>query len=301
MPSETVHTLLAGLIDYAGLFPPAALNMGAAIREFSRRHRGKDSWILGRFVVPIARLDEFEMAARRSLPRDPSVKPWSLSVLVEGDLEVVRRRIAAFNRTHAPAQAGRAAISAVELQASDAGDVAQAARAFDGLEIYYEFPLESDPGRLMAAVAASGGRAKIRTGGITPEAFPDTAALMRFLHAAVRSSVAFKATAGLHHPLRGEYRVTYEDDSPTAVMHGFLNLFLAAIWLQEGEIDETEVYDLLEERSSAAIAFSDDEVAWRDHRLDHEVLAEARRKFAVSYGSCSFSEPVRDMRVLKLL
>ena len=30
MPTQSLHTLLSGLVDYAGLFPPARLDMPAA-------------------------------------------------------------------------------------------------------------------------------------------------------------------------------------------------------------------------------------------------------------------------------
>lgn len=297
MPSKTIHALLSGFIDYAGLFPPAELEMTAAVGEFARQHRGKDAWMLRRFVVPVARLDEFERTARKRLPQRPSRRPWALSVLAGSDLAENRGRIDAFNRAHL----GRAVIASVELEPADAEAIARAARVFEGLEIFYELPYGSDPGPLMAAVAAFGGRVKIRTGGTTADAIPTSAEVIRFLRAAGRAGISFKATAGLHHPLRGEYPLTSEAGAPKATLHGFLNVVLAAAWMKAAGLGDAETEELLEERSRTALAFDDGEVRWRDHRLSRGVIAEVRRQFALSCGSCSFKEPVRDLRALKML
>ena len=66
-----------GLIDYAGLFPPAALAMDDAVGRYARpTGAGRDAWMLGRFIVPASRLGEFEQrrgvaAGRPGRRRDP--------------------------------------------------------------------------------------------------------------------------------------------------------------------------------------------------------------------------------------
>ena len=69
--------LLDGLIDYAGLFPPAALSMPAAVAAYARYVIGTDRAMLGRFVVPAARLADFT-AAVDALPHGaPTPRaPW---------------------------------------------------------------------------------------------------------------------------------------------------------------------------------------------------------------------------------
>src|ERR1017187_4794564 len=73
-----------------------------------------------------------------------------------------------------------------------------------------------------------GGFAKVRTGGLTPETIPSSEALADFLGEAASRHIAFKATAGLHHPIRSLHPLTYAPDSPCATMHGFVNVFVAA-------------------------------------------------------------------------
>ena len=133
-----------------------------------------------------------------------------------------------------------------------------------------------------------------------PDAFPTTSDLLRFLRGCVRGRLPFKATAGLHHPLRAEYRLTYAPDSPTGVMFGFLNLFLATAFLRAG-LTETEAARLLEERSPDAFQIDEDGISWQGHRLDLEALRDARRLAVVSFGSCSFTEPIGDLEALHLL
>ena len=300
MPGQLPPALLHELIDYAGLFPPAKLDMPSAVEEFARHRRSADAWMLARFVVPAARLDPFEAAAGEHLPRREGAAPWRLSVLPGDDLEGARRRIDAFNAAHGEADTGLAVVDAVEYKPAGEEDIARAARLFSDLEVYFELPHGDDPSSLMAVVARHRGRAKIRSGGVTADAFPTAAQVARFLAAARRAGIPLKATAGLHHPLRGEYRLTYEDGSPSGSMHGFLNVFLAAAWARAG-LAEGDLVTLLEERDPAAFTFAADRVGWRGHNLDFDTIRAAREQFALSFGSCSFAEPVEDLRRLELL
>ena len=141
----------------------------------------------------------------------------------------------------------------------------------------------------------------MRTGGVTPAAFPTTADLLRFLRAAVAAGVPFKATAGLHHPIRARYRLTYEPDSPSGTMYGFLNLFLAAAFLRQG-MGDADATRLLEETDATSLEFDrEGGVTWRGHRLDADALVEAHARGLGSFGSCSFEEPLGDLASLHLI
>jgi hypothetical protein len=269
--------------------------MEPAVVEFARQRRTEEAWILARFVVPAARLEEMETAMGRH--RTTFDGNWPISALVGGDLGAAREQIDAFNARNE----GRARVESLEYKPTDEADIAAAARAFDGYEIFFELAHGTDLAPKMARVAEHGGAAKIRTGGITPEAFPSVADTAAFIEAAHAAKIPFKATAGLHHPLRGAYRLTYEDGSPRGTMHGFLNLFLTAALVHHGAIDSTNAKELLGERSAGALDFSPAGVAWQGFRLSSDDLASARRDFVRSYGSCSFQEPVDDLKSLHLL
>ncbi|MGH7585200.1 MAG: hypothetical protein ACREMH_03040 [Gemmatimonadales bacterium] len=288
---SSLRTLLAGLIDYAGLFPPAGLPMEQAVANYASYLRGEDRWALGRFIVPAGRLGEFSEAASGVLPA--AGEPWRLSALVGsnagGEVEAARR----FNARRAPA--GGALVDTLEGKADRAEGVkALSAAAAPEFTLFVEIPVDNDPLPLVAAIVSAGARAKIRTGGVTVDAFPPSGAVVRFLVACVRQPVAFKATAGLHHPIRGDYPLTYALDAHRGTMYGYLNLLLAAALLQSGG-GIAQVENLLEETRLESFAFEEDGVAWRDTRIPNDVLARIRG-LALGIGSCSFDEPLDDLR-----
>lgn len=289
---NALETLLDGLVDYAGLFPPASLPMDAAVRNYAAYRTSERRGMLARFVLPVARLDEFVREASALAPSD-DVGPWPLSVLAApGDTAA----IAAFNGTHD----ARWVIDMVEAKASTVDEVHALAAAFGGLTVYVEIPVAEDPTALVQAIGTTHLRAKIRTGGVTPDAFPAPAAVLRFLAECVQRQVPFKATAGLHHPLRGEYALTYAPDAERGTMYGFLNVFLAATLLHAGHAPAT-LLELLEERDAAAIVADANGISWRGLHASAAQVAQARARFAGSFGSCSFEEPVQDLAALRLL
>lgn len=142
--------------------------------------------------------------------------------------------------------------------------------------------------------------AKVRTGGLTREAIPATGDIADFLATAASRRLPFKATAGLHHPVRSMRALTYAPDSPRAMMHGFLNVFVAAAFAWHGAERKT-IQEVLEETEAEAFAFSAKALEWRGRTLSTEQIVDARQNFAHSFGSCSFEEPIGDLRALELL
>src|ERR1700704_6016705 len=66
--SRALNTLLEGVIDYAGLFPPANLSMADAVAEYLELLNGPNSWLVTRFICPTARLEELadELEAQKA-------------------------------------------------------------------------------------------------------------------------------------------------------------------------------------------------------------------------------------------
>ncbi|HRQ77183.1 MAG TPA: hypothetical protein PLY94_01170 [Gemmatimonadaceae bacterium] len=287
---SALSTLLDGLVDYAGLFPPAALPMDAAVRNYAAYRAGAQRGMLARFVLPAARLDEF---VREASALEPDGSAWPLSVLAgPGDAPA----IGAFNRAHG----ARWLVDTIEAKATTADDVAALAAAFGRLTVYVEIPVDDALSTLVQAIAQANLRAKIRTGGVTRDAFPAPEAVLRFLAECTQRQVPFKATAGLHHPLRGEYPLTYAPDAERGTMYGFLNVFLAATLLHAGHAPAT-LLGLIEERDAAAIVADANGISWRGLHASAAQVAQARARFAGSFGSCSFEEPVQDLAALQLL
>jgi hypothetical protein len=248
MLARSTQTLLAKLIDYAGLFPPAALSMEQALANYRRYREGEHAWMLGRFVVPAARASE--------VPEDVPVSVIGVDEIKAETEEDVHR---------------------IGLERRRPG----------GWPLYVEIT-DID---LIEHISMHGLRAKIRTGGLTPDAFPSSVDIANFMRKCASWGVAFKATAGLHHPLRCVRPLTYEPSAPTGTMHGFVNVFMAAAILPRAEA-------ILDEDDAGAFAFDDDTASWRGHAVLTDDLARLRENFAISFGSCSFEEPVQDLKEL---
>ena len=289
--TEAIRTLLAESVDYAGLFPPAGLGMAEAVAEYARHRGERDAWMLGRFVLPAMRLDEWSAAA----PADVEGWRWPLSVLAQTFEGTLRRTIDAFNAR----ERQRAVIDTAEVRATTPREVPNAALA-GNVAIFVEIPVAEDPARLVDAIAGSGVRAKIRTGGVTAESFPTAAQVARFIVRCVERDVSFKATAGLHHPLRAEYRLTYGENPPSGTMFGFLNVLLATALAREG-MREKDLVAALEERDAESITLGAESLNWRGRALDLGTLRATRTRSMTGFGSCSFREPVDDLRALRLL
>jgi hypothetical protein len=300
---DTAGVLLRDLIDYAGLFPPASLAMAASVVNFDAYSWSEWNWILGRFIVPVARLGGFEEAFA-GLPTPTSgtgFTNWRLSVLLGSDSIADVARIHEFNGRMASSSSGRTAVvEAVEVKVSSAEEVKRLSGIIPAEFVtYFEVPLSSCS-ECIAAVADCRRRAKIRTGGETADKFPAPGSVIEFIRLCAAANVPFKATAGLHHPLRSVHRFAYQPESPSGIMHGFVNVFLAAAFLRAGMEPKLAV-QVLDEQSAQAFHFDLDGIGWRQHRLSRDEIAAARRDLSISFGSCSFTEPIDDLRSLHLL
>lgn len=290
----SLDALLEGLIDYAGLFPPASESMRAAAEKYAEYLDSVDARALARFIVPVTRLGELESEASDLIAGAAQSKPWRLAVLISGDASAAVRLILDFNRRRSAGSTTGAEIDVVEVKANSASEVSAHHRALPRtLTTYFEIPTTGNLQSLVAAIASTGARAKIRTGGVTADAFPDAEIILDFMTACIDAGVPFKATAGLHHPLRGEYRLTYEPGSAKAMMYGYLNVFLAAALLRVGAPRDIARAALLE-TDPTTLDFGDDAITWRDRKLTARQLHSAR-EFAISFGSCSFREPIDEL------
>ena len=299
---KTVRSLLENLIDYAGLFPPAELPMAEAVKNYAAYRQSKHAWMLGKFIVPAARLEEFEQAAEGYWPLDGEAGFWKLSALGGANLNDDLAAINRFSRRHSLGeQAAAVMVDAIEFKASTVAEIQTAMRTMHPtLTCFIEIPIHEDPTELIRAIGAEGAFAKVRTGGVTADAFPSSQNLARFLAICAKEDVGFKATAGLHHPLRSVNRLTYEPDSASAWMHGFLNVFLAAAFAQNG-MDAARVVEILDETSLEAFQVEERSITWRNEMVVVGHIRNARSLFSTSFGSCSFTEPIEDLQRLNLL
>lgn len=262
--------LFERLIDDAGLFPPARKPMDRALADHRAARDGPHAWILGRFLCPASRLDELAAAGTDGVDE--------LGAILDGP--DWRADLQAVERFPGP-------VAVVEARLPAGNEASALVAAAPNREVFLEVPW-SDPRALTAAledVAAAGAGAKLRCGGVTPEAFPPDEAVARFVTECRRLGLRFKATAGLHHPFRTP------DDDVGVLQHGFVNLLAATA------LPEADAAAIVAERDAGAFDYTGDALGWRGTYGD---AAEARGSFT-AFGSCSFDEPVEDLATHRLV
>jgi hypothetical protein len=269
--------------------------MPEAVVNYATYRNSNYGWMLGRFILPVSRLDEFVDAARNVSTGD---LPWRLSVLAGEDIIDSIRKIKSFNAEH-----GRVAIcDMIEVKANTVSKIENTVHSLPAdIPAYFEISLDENLAELVTTLAIKKQRAKIRTGGVTREDFPTSRDVIRFVRSCMAANVPFKATAGLHHPIRCYRPLTYAANAPQGTMHGFLNMLLMACFAREsyrvGVLEE-----LMEEEFEEVFVFSDGGVRWRnEHAVTTSQLGYMRKKAFHSFGSCSFDEPIADLREMHLL
>src|SRR6266436_2269102 len=297
MSAASLRALLAKSIDYAGMFPPCSLALEPALQNHANYVRSPEAWMLNTFVLPV---EQFDAAKELLSPFDP-LHPLRVAALgpktanTEAFLEAIEKADTAIRSLSSNVDL----ISISHLEMFLPRDVALAsmeeARSLLGdLPVFWETP----PNRAEQTIALLADLAtfgyKLRTGGVTADAFPTSAQIAGALVAPATHQLPIKFTAGLHHPIR-QFR-----DEVKAKMHGFLNVLGAAVLAAEHRWDASQTSKMLEDENANSFVFADDFFAWREWKIDLERL-RYRRKFVTSFGSCSFDEPRDDLRALGFL
>ncbi len=285
-PADATRSALSGFIDYAGLFPPAALSMDRAVADYRAAGAGPDAWMLNRFLCPASRLGELAGV----LTASPSDGMFRTRIVFDGDPAGDVARAQAFVAEVHP------------LAGFDMVEVKWAGTDLDELldtlfELAYVLPaIEIDPrraveeavGALAAARQARGKLviAKLRCGGLTADSFPSAEEVAAFIGACNRAGLAFKATAGLHQPFR------HVDHTTGFTRHGFVNLLAAAYLGRAHEADHATLTRIVDDRDPTHFELGRRVLRWQDLEVTSEDLSRLHWESMIGYGSCDFAEPV---------
>lgn len=290
MPSASARALMAGAVDFAGLFPPAQLPLADALADYRRALAGADAWMLGRFILPAVQLPVLADAVVRDAHDG---RGWTVSAIVREHMDEDAAAVQAFNQRAAHQHVR---VDTIECRPSSRDGISWLAKTFSpAFTVHVEVGVGPTAPDDLRVVARHQLRAKVRTGGLAPDAFPAPASLVAFIEAARDVGVPFKATAGLHHAMRGAYPLSDAIGAPSATMHGFVNLLLATATLGE-RLPATTAAALLTRTNHAALLFDDEKVRWGDVEFSIEAVGRMRETQCVSFGSCSFREPADEYR-----
>jgi hypothetical protein len=301
--SASLRALLDQVIDYAGMFPPCSLALEPALQNHASYVRSPEAWMLNGFVLSVEQFDP----TTQFLSEFDTHHPLRVAALgpkttnADAFLDALYNAYAAI-RSFSRYNTDLVSISHLEMFLPADVDTAslKTARSMVGELLVF---LEAPPERAEQTIALLAGHNsdevatfgyKMRTGGVTADAFPTSAQIARALVTPATHHIPIKFTAGLHHPIR-----QLRDEVKTK-MHGFLNVLGAAVLAAEHQWDADQAVMMLEDEDPRSFSFTDDFFVWRDWKIDIERL-QYRRKFVRSFGSCSFDEPRDDLRALNLL
>jgi hypothetical protein len=304
MQAALLRALLDHAIDYAGMFPPCSLALEAALRNQSSYVRSPEAWMLNGFVLPAEQFD----ATTQFLSKFDTHHPLRVAALgpkatnADVFLDALYNAYAAI-RSFSRYNTDLVTVSHLEMFSPDDVDSAslkEASAIVGELPVFWEAPPERAE-QTIALIAGHNSNEgtttfgyKLRTGGVTADAFPTSVQIARALVTAATRQLPIKFTAGLHHPIP-----QFRDEVKTK-MHGFLNVLGAAVLAAEHQWDTDQAVTMLEDEDPRSFSFTDDFFAWRGWKIDTERL-QYRRKFVRSFGSCSFDEPRDDLRTLGFL
>ena len=290
MPPASARALMAGAVDYAGLFPPAQLPLADALAEYRRALAGADAWMLGRFIVPAMQLSVLADAVVRDAHDG---RGWTVSAIVREHMDEDAAAVQAFNQGAANQHVR---VDTIECRPSSSDSITWLAKTFSpAFTVHVEVGVGPTARDDLRVVARHQLRAKVRTGGLAPDAFPAPESLVAFIESARDVGVPFKATAGLHHAMRGAYPLSDELGAQSATMHGFVNLMLATATVGQ-RLPTTTAAALLTRTDHSALVFDDERVRWGDVELSIDAIGRMREAQCVSFGACSFREPADEYR-----
>lgn len=312
--NTSLYPFLNQLIDYAGMFPPTSLTLDEAIRNYASYQLDKDSWMLGPFIVQASRLDELDSY----MALFSNERPLTISAVGtrSGNPEEYHKRLLAdlkkidlFQERHGQL----VQITTLEMplppNVPDVNllKITSKETLNRGLQTYCEIPapLNDDWEKTLhksldvMADHNSGSPAalgfKLRTGGVTADAFPTPRQVAAAIKGCQDRNLAMKFTAGLHHPIR-MYR-----EEIGGKMHGFINVFVAGMLAHLHHLDLPTIESILADEEASSFTFKPDKISWSDLTITSSEIKSLRDTALRSYGCCSFNEPREDMEALGIL
>lgn len=308
--TDSLGALLAGAIDYAGMFPPASLSLEQALAEY-REHRARpESWMLGRFICPLRQVEALvsDWHAVRD-GRLAIVAPWT-------DQGLSDDAIGQF--TYVTSLTADGALNTIEFRPRNdefsdpdrfrfKDDIVRAVQVLmwripQRLTIFFELP-PNEICRMsrISSYASVGARFdydigfKLRCGGAEVGAIPSVHDVAMVMSTCRDGGVFWKATAGLHHPIR------HAEPETGILAHGFINLLTAAVMADVHRLDASRIEAILEDDDPWHFRFTNEALTWRELSVTPPQITAARERSLRSFGSCSIEEPWQDLTVLGLL
>jgi len=320
------NNFMKRLIDYAGMFPPANLDLYNAFTNYMNYLNSNDEWMMDKFICSIKSFKIFKDhdSDLSKVLHDFKSDRWvSFSLLLTGgnsskeflktldkDLKLIKDFVNShseiiitdyFEAKFPDDVSGKNNSNSCKKFLKECFEIINENEMF-GCKFFFELPINENYefvfDKLAYTMGELGGRNagfKLRTGGETPKLFPAPEQVAFALKACNDNKLQFKATAGLHHPIR------HYNNSVSAKMHGFLNVFGAGILAYANTLSLKEINEIVNDENFESFNFTEEEFRWNDISANSDLISKARNEFVLSFGSCSFDEPRDDLKKLNLL
>ena len=325
--NESLYRFLNKIIDYAGLFPPAELPLDQAVENYSEYRKSELNWMLSRFIIPAELIPELKAYKDSFITKKD---PFSLSVLgkktdtieeFQNETDRVLDQIQWANSELKGYISTDSFEIRLPVEAVESYDhellmelLNETATRFEQTKhappiLFYESVLNSSADRELEFImkSLSGHNEilsdenyhqtqmagyKLRCGGTSEDAFPSDELVVSALLMAREKLIPMKFTAGLHHPVR------HLKESVNTKMHGFFNVFGAGLLAYAFDLNREEMMNIILEEDPESFQFTDTGLAFDGFHIETEEIEELRSNAFLSYGSCSFEEPVDDLKKL---
>ncbi|HRE41954.1 MAG TPA: hypothetical protein PLG90_11530 [Ignavibacteria bacterium] len=321
--TRSLVAVVEKFLDYAGMFPPAKLPLLEAFANYVKYAGDQYSWLLSRFICPANNL--LQLADIIKLQFEDTNYPLRIAVLGKGgesikdyrneflndinNLKAFRSRFKSniYANVYEVRIPDQLIISKDEAQITEIVNFTISEleeKVGKDLKIYFEGVNKADWDNSIDLVTyilsnfKDEGKNigyKIRLAGLTAIDIPTCRQLAVVLLNCLDRSLPIKATQGLHHPFR------HYNEDVHGKMHGFINLFTAAIIGNRHGVEGDVLIKILEDENADNFVFNDDMLVWNGYEVDMDWIKYGRDDVMHSFGSCSFDEPVSDMLKYNLI
>tara|TARA_B100001029_G_C15056631_1_gene454885 strand:+ start:462 stop:1379 length:918 start_codon:yes stop_codon:yes gene_type:complete len=299
MPTESLKLFLTELIDYAALFPPANLDLISALRKYRNYIEYENNWMFSKFIIPV---NQLEFISESDMEYYNDFFLLDLSIL-SGDLSDDINKYKYFKNKFP----NKVKFSGLETSISNLNELQNYLNIINSIiidedldiEVFIELPygenwIEGMHNTIKTLFEFNKANKtnfgyKLRCGGINADMFPSPIIVAKTILNCIENNVPMKFTAGLHHPFY------HFNNSVNTMMYGFFNIFISGMVAQKYKLDYKQIIKILTDGNNQNFIFNKDALNWKDYQITNEELRRFRMNQFISYGSCSFDEPIEDL------
>ncbi|MBX2863632.1 MAG: hypothetical protein KTR27_08755 [Leptolyngbyaceae cyanobacterium MAG.088] len=308
MTAPSLRLLLSTLLDYTGLLSSTAPALPTAVAAYERYSASSHRWMLGRLVLPLSQLSQFEDCLDH-LDRTYSAAFWPLSIVLEPSHQALDRLAPWLKKQD------RFTISALEFKLGNTEANCQvSASAIASLlphlpphsDLFFDVPLDTSLPTYLDVLQGTRAAVNIYTGGLTKTHSPNSKTLAQGIVACANAHIPFKTTpVSACHPLANWQTLS---NGTAIATPGFLNIALAAACAYGYGVTAAEIETILQINTPENLIFSAQEIICHSpfysqeatlsnvvRHLPLEVLANVRSRYFLGVSSYSFQTPIADL------